>query len=102
MTYDIPAADNRTNVYLRWGHRVGSSGAFAYSGWNIDDIEFQGTPVQKLILSLPVAAAEGDGSVTGTIGVSPISSNNVVVSLSSSDTSEVTVPASCDRTGRPE
>jgi hypothetical protein len=25
-------------VYLRWTHAIGASGAYAYSGWNIDDI----------------------------------------------------------------
>lgn len=41
QTYDISSiADNQSAVYVRWGHRVGSSGAFAYSGWNIDDVEF--------------------------------------------------------------
>lgn len=41
--YDIsPVADGEAAVYVRWYHQVGSSGAFAYSGWNIDDIEFWG------------------------------------------------------------
>ncbi|MBN2384957.1 hypothetical protein JXQ70_18950 [bacterium] len=36
-------ADGMPTVFLRWGHRVGSS-AWAYSGWNIDDIEIVGIP----------------------------------------------------------
>lgn len=43
--YDISAvADNQTNVYARWGYRIVSSLAKAYSGWNIDDITFSGSP----------------------------------------------------------
>jgi len=41
--YDISAvANNQPTVYIRWGHRIGSTGAWAYSGWNIDDIEIWG------------------------------------------------------------
>ena len=42
--YDISAtANNRATVYVRWGYQV-CDYAFAYSGWNIDDIEFLGLP----------------------------------------------------------
>jgi hypothetical protein len=42
--YNISAtATNRATVYVRWGYQV-ASGAFAMSGWNIDDIEFLGLP----------------------------------------------------------
>jgi gingipain R len=34
-------ANNQPTVYLRWGYQIGS-GAWAYSGWNIDDIELWG------------------------------------------------------------
>ncbi|MBN2446486.1 MAG: trypsin-like peptidase domain-containing protein [Phycisphaerae bacterium] len=34
-------ADNQPQVWLRWGYRIGN-GAFAYSGWNVDDIEIWG------------------------------------------------------------
>ena len=40
QAYDISAvADGGPAVYLRWGHEVGQSGAWAYSGWNIDDVQ---------------------------------------------------------------
>ena len=40
IEHDISAiADNRATVYVRWGYQVAAS-AFAYSGWNLDDIEF--------------------------------------------------------------
>jgi M6 family metalloprotease-like protein len=42
VDYDINSiADNEPNVYVRWGHSV-TSGAFAYSGWNIDDMNITG------------------------------------------------------------
>jgi len=42
--YDISSsADNQPSVYIRWGHRVASGAAYAYSGWNIDDVEVVGT-----------------------------------------------------------
>ncbi len=41
--YDIAAiADGQTAVYIRWGYEV-ASGAWAYSGWNIDDVEIWGS-----------------------------------------------------------
>lgn len=40
QVYDISdVADMQATVYLRWGHKVDDSGAYAYSGWNIDDIQ---------------------------------------------------------------
>jgi len=44
VQHDISAvADNQPTVYIRWGHQVTStSGVFAYSGWNIDDVELLG------------------------------------------------------------
>ena len=42
--YNISAlADNRATVYVRWGYQVASR-ALAYSGWNIDDVEFLAAP----------------------------------------------------------
>ena len=42
-TYDISeVADNQSTVYIRWGYQV-AGGAWAYSGWNIDDITVSGT-----------------------------------------------------------
>ncbi|UCD75621.1 MAG: hypothetical protein JSV91_01645, partial [Phycisphaerales bacterium] len=43
QAYDIAAlADNQPTVYVRWGHRVAQAGAWAYSGWNVDDIAIWG------------------------------------------------------------
>ena len=39
-TPDISAiADLMPTVYIRWGHKVDQGGAYAYSGWNLDDVE---------------------------------------------------------------
>ncbi len=41
--YNISAtADQQAAVYIRWGHEVGNDWAWAYSGWNIDDVEVWG------------------------------------------------------------
>jgi len=45
--YDLSAvADGHETVYLRWGYQV-SSGAWPYSGWNIDDVEIWGVPLAE-------------------------------------------------------
>jgi hypothetical protein len=41
-SYDISSvANNQATVYVRWGYQIGT-GAYAYSGWNLDDIEIWG------------------------------------------------------------
>ena len=48
VEYDISTvADRASEVYIRWGYSVGPN-AYAYSGWNIDDISILGVPVQLL------------------------------------------------------
>jgi hypothetical protein len=40
--YDISSyADGQETVYIRWGYQVGSN-AWAYSGWNVDDVVIWG------------------------------------------------------------
>jgi hypothetical protein len=42
QVYDVAAfADQQPTVHFRWGYEIGS-GAWAYSGWNLDDIEVWG------------------------------------------------------------
>ncbi|MHC5007677.1 MAG: C25 family cysteine peptidase [Planctomycetota bacterium] len=44
QVFDISeVADGQQYVYVRWGYEIGS-GAWAYSGWNLDDIEIWGVP----------------------------------------------------------
>jgi len=62
--YDLSAtADHQATVYVRWGYRIGS-GAYAYSGWNIDDIQISGIPTTQVIL--------GDVNCDGVVGFGDI------------------------------
>jgi len=96
LTYDISAvADGKSAVYVRWGHQVSSSGAYAYSGWNIDDVEILATAQASLTLAVnPSAVTEGGGTATATLTASPAPSSDTVVTLLSSNTAAATVPAS--------
>ena len=60
QVFDLSAqADNQGTVYIRWGHEVAqASGAWAYSGWNIDDVAIY---------------AEGAGTVTAALSCDPAS-----------------------------
>ena len=85
-SYDISAwADNQTNVYVRWGYRVASPLAFAYSGWNIDDIGFLGNPSQQLRVSVPSVVNVGTGILSGAVSAYPAPTNDLMVVLTSSD-----------------
>ena len=97
VTYDISAvADRHSTVYVRWGHQiVTASGIYAYSGWNLDDIEILGTPTILLSVGTPSATVtEGDPPVTGTLTVTPAPLGDLVVHLTSSDLMAASVPAS--------
>src|SRR5581483_3652276 len=87
--YDISeVADNQTNVYVRWGYQIGA-GAFAYSGWNIDNIEFLG--LTKLLMQVPTNTTKGAGLLAnqGKVGILQALPSDLVVSLASSDTSRI-------------
>ena len=95
LSYGISAyADNRAMVFVRWGYDVASPLAFPYSGWNIDDIEFVANPTHALALSLPQTGREGDAPLLGTVTVSPVLAGDLLVTLTSSDTSSAIVPDS--------
>jgi len=43
VTYDISgAADDQSGVYVRWGYEIKDEQAWAFSGWNIDDLVLTG------------------------------------------------------------
>jgi hypothetical protein len=69
--YDISTtAANQSAVYVRWGYQIGS-GAYAYSGWNIDDVVFQGLPPHVPALSIALSGTNltvrcTNGTPTGT------------------------------------
>lgn len=46
-------ADGNSAVYVRWGYQVLLSGAYAYSGWNLDDITFYGAPLDAMQVMPP-------------------------------------------------
>ncbi len=75
QSYDISAvASNQPTVYIRWGYRV-ANGAYAYSGWNIDDIQIWG-----LHASGPMYPP-GDMNCDGVVGFADI--NPFVLALTS-------------------
>ena len=89
-----PFADNLPAVYVRWGYQVADSRAFAYSGWNIDDIAFLGT--SQISVSLPASTVKNAGVISGQCQVSipnPAAAN-VTIQLASGNTNRLTVPAS--------
>jgi len=58
QVFDLASlADGESTLYIRWGHQVASSGSWAYSGWNVDDVEIWGLDT-------------GSGTPTDTVGVS--------------------------------
>lgn len=49
--YDVATiADNQPTVYIRWSYAILKGGAYAYSGWNIDDICVTGLECQAPVL----------------------------------------------------
>lgn len=96
VEYDISAyADNQSTVYIRWGHRVANSGSYAYSGWNVDDIQILGLPSRELHLVLPDSVTEGTASTSASITVNPAPLSDLTVSLiSSRPGTELSLPTS--------
>ncbi|HRJ11388.1 MAG TPA: S8 family serine peptidase, partial [Prosthecobacter sp.] len=77
-------ADGRPQVHVRWKHHVTASGAYPYSGWNLDDIEILGVPAVQLRMTLPASVEEGGSPVLAKITALPVLPSDLVVSLSSS------------------
>ncbi|MFN7561587.1 MAG: M36 family metallopeptidase, partial [Prosthecobacter sp.] len=93
LEYDISSiADLQSAVQVRWSYRV--LVANAYSGWNIDDVEFLGEATNGFTITSANSATEGDGPVTATLTMSIAQASPVTVALSSSDATAATVPAS--------
>jgi len=56
--YDISnRADGEAAVYIRWGYEIKESDAFAYSGWNMDDLLVRGSRI-AIVLPAPVLDPE--------------------------------------------
>ena len=97
----LPAAlSNQSSVvYLRWVYKPSASpGSGSRDGLALDDVVISsGTPPPSLALAItPTSFAEtaGANAATGTLSLNQAQGLDLVVSLASSDISEVTVPAS--------
>lgn len=77
-------ADAQPEVYVRWSHQIASSGAYPYSGWNLDDIKLVGTLRQQMHLTLPASIREGGGPTQAKVTVSPAPPAPLTVTLTSS------------------
>jgi hypothetical protein len=64
VAYAATAADDQATVWFRWGHAVNQGGAYAFSGWNIDDIEIWGL--------VPGAGQPGDTNCDGVVSAADI------------------------------
>ena len=67
QSFDISDfADEQPMVYVRWTHQVTQDFSYAYSGWNIDDVEIWGVNLDD------TGDCYGDVNSDGIIGVSDI------------------------------
>lgn len=92
---DISAlADHHPAIYVTWIAR-NLNGADPQSGWNIDDIEILGQPIQGLKFD-PVATLNeaGPATVQATLRLTPPTTTATTLQFASSVPSRVTVPAS--------
>ena len=93
LEYDISSlADQQAAVQVRWGYQNVVAGA-AYAGWNIDDVEFLGEPTSQFTLAVTANAVESAGTITGTLNLNLPQDGQVTVTLTSSDATAATVPA---------
>ncbi len=76
----LPAAATNIRLQALYETASGLSGVFDVA------------PHPALTISLPASASESSGSLSGTIILNSASSQDLIVTLSSSDTSEVTLP----------
>ena len=79
VTGTILVADDQPAVYVRWGYRI-ANGAYAYSGWNIDDVQLIGVR----------ATLRGDVNCDGSVGFGDI--NPFVLLLSNPSAWQTTYP----------
>ncbi|WP_294397055.1 S8 family serine peptidase [Prosthecobacter sp.] len=92
---DISAlADHHPAIYITWIAR-NLNGADPQSGWNIDDIEILGQPIQGLKFD-PVATLNeaGPATVQATLRLTPATTTATTLQFTSSVPSRVSVPAS--------
>lgn len=94
IDYDISSiADLQPSVQVRWGYQNLVS-TTAYSGWNIDDIEFLGEPSAQFTFDVAASVSEGSGPVTGTLNLNLPQAGPITVTLGSSNPAAATVQPS--------
>ena len=94
MEYDISSiADQQPSVQVRWSYR-NLTASSAYSGWNIDDVEFLGESTAQFTLDVAATVSEAAGPLTGTLNLNLAQDAPVTVTLTSSDLSAATVEPS--------
>ncbi|MGA2139353.1 MAG: M36 family metallopeptidase [Verrucomicrobiia bacterium] len=96
VTNDISAYAGR-NILIRFNFDTIDGIANTFEGWYIDDVMITGAPLMpRITVTVPTTATEGDGVLAGqgAVYLSSVPTNNVIVMLASSDTSEATVPVS--------
>lgn len=99
QSFDISSiADGRSTVYVRWGYEV-MSGAFAYSGWNLDDVTLTGNKRPEVDSLDPpdadtIYASDVDVNVTVTFDetVFGVGASDVVLTGSASTSASVGAP----------
>ncbi len=86
-------------IYLRWLYRTASNSVVTGlpDALAIDNVLISSDSLISMALSIApstIAETDGENAAVGTITLSPPSSEDLTLNISSSDTSEVTVPAS--------
>jgi Peptidase family C25/Propeptide_C25/FlgD Ig-like domain len=65
-------ADGEATLYIRWGHEVAQASAYAYSGWNLDDVRIF---AYSSLSGVDELVAEDDAVPSQTLFLSPPSPN---------------------------
>jgi YVTN family beta-propeller protein len=91
MTYNLSSvADNHSTVYLRWGYQIGSS-AYAYSGWNIDDVTVTGTTIAGPTVSNVTSTKANGAYKTGEMIDVTVTFNSAVTVVTTGGTPALTL-----------
>ncbi len=88
------AGDNQAAVLIRWTYTTTNLETRSSAGWNIDDIQIEGTPGHRVFLRGVAAAAENSETAAFTLHVEPPSTTPLTISLSSDTPGAATLPAS--------
>lgn len=90
ITSTIPIAARSPATLFRWRQLSHSGDSFDH--WALDNVLIDATPATILTLAIPTSSSEGAAPSIGTVAASPAPTNDLTVTLTSLDISEVTVP----------